>query len=67
MGVGYAVLHNYPYFGWAGPSDPGYGLYRAYLERYLGPPVYEDADVQLFALPGAPGRELIEGWKDAPG
>jgi hypothetical protein len=67
MGVGYALLHNYPYFGWADPSDPGYALYRAYLERYLGPPVYEDADGQLFALPGAPGRELIEGWKDAPG
>lgn len=67
MGVGYAVLHNYPYFGWANPADPGYGLYRAYLERYLGPPVYEDADVQLYALPGAPGRELIAGWKAAPG
>ncbi len=65
MGVGYAVLHTHTTFGWADPSDPGFGIYRAYLERYLGPPVYQDADVLLYALPGAPGRDLIAGWTDA--
>jgi hypothetical protein len=53
-GVGYAILHKQTIFGWADPGDAGYGIYRAYLERHLGPPVHEDHDVVLFALPGAP-------------
>lgn len=55
QGVGYAILHKRTIFGWADPTDPGYGIYRAYLERHLGAPVHEDDDVVLFALPGAPG------------
>ena len=66
QGVGYAVLHTHTTFGWPNPDDPGFGLYRAYLERYLGPPVYQDADVLLFALPGAPGADLIAGWRGSP-
>lgn len=55
QGVGYVVLHAHTIFGWASPADPGYVQQRRYLERYLGPPAYEDADVAVFALPGAPG------------
>ncbi len=66
IGVGYAVLHTHTTFGWPDPSDPGFAIYRAYLERYLGPAVYEDADVVLFALPGAPGRDLIAGRAAPP-
>lgn len=65
-GVGYAILHARTTFGWPDPTSPGFTIYRDYLERYLGPAVYEDADLVLFALPGAPGRDLISGWSASP-
>lgn len=62
LGVGYAVLHHHTYFAWGGPEDAGYQRYRAFLERYLGAPVFEDATVALYALPGAPGLEQVTAW-----
>jgi hypothetical protein len=62
LGVGYAVLHHRTLFAWAGPEDPSYWRYRAFLERYLGAPVFEDAFVALYALPGAPGLGEVRGW-----
>ncbi len=61
-GVGYALLHRHTIFGWANMSDPGFVSYRRYLRRYLGDPVYEDGDVELYALPGAPGRDTVARW-----
>lgn len=66
IGVGYAVLHHRTTFGWGGPEDEGYRRYRAYLERYLGPPVYEDGEIALFALPDAPGLDAVRRWSEPP-
>lgn len=66
QGVGYAVLHHHTIFAWGGPEDPGYQRYRAYLERYLGAPVFEDGSVALYALPGAPGLDTVRSWSAAP-
>ncbi len=62
LGVGYALLHKRTIFAWAGPEDPGYAGFHAYLQRHLGPPVYEDGEVVLFALPGAPGLAEVRAW-----
>lgn len=66
LGVGYALLHGRTIFAWGGPDDPGYRRYRQFLERYLGAPVYEDAEVSLYALPDAPGLEQVRRWGEPP-
>jgi hypothetical protein len=61
IGVGYALLHQRTIFAWGGP-DEGYWAHRAFLERYLGEPVFEDQAVAVYALPGAPGLETVRSW-----
>lgn len=67
LGVGLVVLHRNTFFGWGGPQDPGYQAYRRYLLRYLGPPVYDDGEVEIFGMPGGPGVKEVRSWADAPG
>lgn len=66
LGVGYLILHKRTIFGWASPADPGYANYRVFIERHLGAPAYEDGEVALYALPGAPGLAWVRSWA-APG
>jgi hypothetical protein len=63
QGVGYAILHQRTLFAWGGPEDPGYWAHRAFLERYLGPPAFEDDEVAVYALPGAPGVDQVRAWE----
>ncbi len=67
LGVGLVILHRNTLFAWGSDKDPSYQAYRRYLVRYLGKPIYEDGDVEIFGMPGGRGVREVRSWTAAPG